>query len=237
MSRTIIIGDVHGCSRELEQLLERLHAGPGDNLVFVGDLVNRGPDSTGVLRLVRELGARSVLGNHEQRLIAARVSRAQGKTGPRLGSSLERLMSELSEEDWRQIEAMPLKIDLPEHGLRVVHGGVVPGVPFEALEPSIVTRIRSIADDGTPSEKWGTPWGARYTGPPHVVFGHNARAVPQLHPDATGLDTGCVYGGRLTALVLAAGSQVPPPHEREQALVSVQAERVYCDYGRPLPSD
>ncbi len=237
MSRTIIVGDVHGCSRELDQLLERLGPVAGDTLVFVGDLLNRGPDSSGVLRLVRELGAPSVLGNHEQRLIAARVSRTQGKPGPRLGSSLERLMSELSDEDWQQIEAMPLKIDLPEQSLRVVHAGVLPGVPFEDLDPKIVTRIRSIDDDGAPSEKWGTPWGAMYRGPPHVVFGHNARAVPQLHADATGLDTGCVYGGRLTALVLPAGAAVPAPSEREQVLVSVPAERAYHDYGRPLPRD
>ncbi|HVJ15205.1 MAG TPA: metallophosphoesterase [Polyangiaceae bacterium] len=237
MGRTIIVGDVHGCSRELSQLLERLRPEASDTLVFVGDLVNRGPDSTGVLRIVRELGARATIGNHEQRLLAARASRAEGKAGPRLGSSLERLMSELSDEDWKQVEAMPLKIDLPEQGLRVVHGGVVPGVPFEELDPNIVTRIRSIADDGSPSEKWGTPWGAKYRGPPHVVFGHNARAVPQLHPDATGLDTGCVYGGKLTALVLPEGAAIPPPGERERSLVSVPAERAYSDYGRPLASD
>jgi hypothetical protein len=237
MSRTIIVGDVHGCSRELDQLLEKIGPGAADTLVFVGDLLNRGPDSSGVLRRVRELSARSVLGNHEQRLVAARVSRAEGKPGPRLGSSLQSLMSELSEADWQQIEAMPLKIDLPEPGLRVVHAGVVPGVPFEELDPAIVTRIRSVGEDGAPSEKWGTPWGAKYKGPPHVVFGHNARAVPQLHPDATGLDTGCVYGGRLTALVLSAGVPVPPPGERDQVLVSVQAERAYADYGGPLASD
>jgi hypothetical protein len=237
MSRTIIVGDVHGCSQELDALLSKLGLKPSDTLVFVGDLLNRGPDSTGVLRRVRELGARTALGNHEQRLIAARVSRAHGKPGPRLGSSLERLMSELCEQDWQQIEAMPLKIDLPEQGLRVVHAGVVPGVPFETLDPVVVTRIRSIDEDGAPSEKWGTPWGAKYRGPPHIVFGHNARAVPQLHPDATGLDTGCVYGGRLTALVLPAGAAVPPPAERAGVLVSVPAARAYSDYGRPLASD
>lgn len=235
MARTIVIGDVHGCRRELSRLLERLGPTSTDAVLFVGDLVNRGPDSTGVLRLVRELGAQATLGNHEHRLIAARVSRAQGKPGPRLGSSLERLMSELSEEDWQQIEAMPLKIDAGE--LRVVHAGVVPGLPFEELDATIVTRIRSIDAQGKPSEKWGTPWGKSYVGPPHVVFGHNARALPQLHPDATGLDTGCVYGGKLTAMVLPAGSRPPPPDVRLDALVSIEAEQVYSDYGRPLPSD
>jgi hypothetical protein len=237
VGRTIIIGDVHGCSDELRELVAGLRVEPSDTVVFVGDLVNRGPDSHGVLSMARELGARAALGNHEHRLLAARSSIARGKSGPRLGASLEELYRELSEEEWRQLESMPLKVDLPEHDLRVVHAGVVPGVPFEELDERTVTRIRSIADDGTPSDKWGPPWGARYVGPPHVVFGHNARAKPQLHPDATGIDTGCVYGGALTAMVLEPGTRPPPVAARTEVLVSVKAKRAYADYGRPLADD
>ena len=120
MGRTIIVGDVHGCSSELRRLLTVLQPQADDRFVFVGDLLNRGPDSSGVLRLVRELGGRTTLGNHEQRLLAARVSQEQGGPGPRIGSSLQRLMSELGDEDWAQLAAMPLKIDLPEHEVRAV---------------------------------------------------------------------------------------------------------------------
>jgi hypothetical protein len=62
------------------------------------------------------------------------------------------------------------------------------------------------------------------------VFGHNARKNPQIHPDATGIDTACVYGEHLTALVLPAGSEVPPPKDRPDALVAVRARRAYSDY-------
>jgi len=82
--------------------------------------------------------------------------------------------------------------------------------------------------------KWGPLWGASYEGPPHIVFGHNARKDPQLHAHATGLDTACVYGGELTALVLPAGARLPPPNERRDLLVSERARRAYSDYGRAL---
>ncbi len=77
-----------------------------------------------------------------------------------------------------------------------------------------------------------TLWGTRYAGPPHVVFGHNARAEPQLHPWATGLDTGCVYGGRLTALVLGEGEIMPRGDKVKGLLISVPAARRYHGHVR-----
>jgi hypothetical protein len=89
--------------------------------------------------------------------------------------------------------------------------------------------MRCLDADGDPIEKRGDAlWGIRYPGPPHVVFGHNAMTDPQIHPAATGLDTGCVYGGRLTALVLAEGAPPPPAKDRAAALVSVRARRAYA---------
>ena len=115
-----------------------------------------------------------------------------------------------------------------------MHAGVFPGVPFEQQDPWLVTHMRAILDTGEPSAKWGPLWGTKYKGPPHIVFGHNARKEPQLHADATGLDTACVYGGALTALVLPGGEQLPPPQERRDLLVSERAREAYSDYGRPL---
>jgi len=235
MARSIFIGDVHSCAAELAELLSAVAHTSDDQVFFVGDLLSRGPDPVGVLRLFRALRARSAVGNHEQRLIAGRHARLRGESGPKPGSSHAEVAALLDDADWAILESMPLWIDVPEHDVRVVHAGLVPGVPFEKQDPWLLTHIRSIDERGRPSEKWGTLWGSLYQGEPHVVFGHNARQRPQLHPHATGLDTACVYGGALTALVLPEGMAPPPVASRLDAMVSVPARRAYSDYGRELP--
>ena len=116
------------------------------------------------------------------------------------------------------------------------HAGIDPRLPLPEQDPwGRDSRALEIDADGEPSEKWGEPWGARYAGPPHIVFGHNARRRPQLHPFATGLDTGCVYGGRLTAMILPEGAAPPSVAERQDCLISVPARAHYSDYGRGLP--
>lgn len=224
MGRTVVVGDVHGCSDELEALLAAAGFDPkSDQLVLVGDLVARGPYSHGVLALAKRVGAASVRGNHEHKILAARADPAQ------LGREHRRIAETFSEDEWRALEATPLWLDLPEHGVRVVHAGVIPGVALGDTPPRALLRIRTVDDDGRWSEEadGGTLWGERYVGPPHVVFGHNARTEPQLHAWATGIDTGCVYGGRLTAIVLEAGERMPRGEDARGRLVSVAARRKY----------
>jgi hypothetical protein len=233
MERLIVVGDVHGCSSELDALLDQVAVSSGDQLVLVGDLVAKGPNSRLVLKRVRELGAAVALGNHEERLLDARAAKLAGRPLPKLDSTHVRLLDELTDEDWAMLEQMPRWLELDERW-RVVHAGIMPGIPMAEQDPYHLTHLRSISESGEPSHKWGPPWGARYTGPPHIVFGHNARKDPQIHPHATGLDTGCVYGGALTALVVPRGSDAPDPRDRRDALVSLPARRAYSDYGGPL---
>src|SRR3954471_24105445 len=148
MARSIFIGDVHSCAAELAELLSAVAVTDSDRVFFVGDLLTRGPDARGVLDLFRSVRARSALGNHEQRLLAARHARERGENGPKLGSSHAEVAAQLSDEDWAVLESFPLWIDVPEHDVRVVHAGVVPGVPFEAQDPWLLTHIRSITEDG-----------------------------------------------------------------------------------------
>jgi hypothetical protein len=227
--RTVIVGDVHGCSDELERLLSHVGFGEGDRLLLVGDLVARGPDPRGVLDLLRALGGRAVRGNHEDKLLRWRAARFRGEVTP-LGPAHRETARVLRERDWELLADLPLWIDLPDHGVRVVHAGLAPGVPMERQQPRTMMFIRCLGPGGEPVEQRDggfVPWAARYDGPPHVVFGHNAASEPQIHPYATGIDTGCVYGGRLTAMVLRAGEHPPRAPDRRDALVSVPARRAY----------
>ena len=79
MGRAIIIGDVHGCRRELVALLERLAIGEEDQVCFVGDVVARGPDSLGVMTVIRDISGQSVVGNHEAKLLQARAAQRRGR--------------------------------------------------------------------------------------------------------------------------------------------------------------
>ena len=237
-ARAIIVGDVHGCSAELCALLERLGFVQGtDRIVFVGDLVARGPDTRGVLDVVRRTGAVVVRGNHEDRLLAwrqAMLARRRGELSlpPDLGRLHLDVAQSLDDDDWALLEATPVTHVLEGHRTLVVHAGLVPGVAIEEQDPAMMMRIRSVGARGEAHDHGGAvPWGARWIGPPHVVFGHAASLEPQLHPWATGIDTGCVYGGYLTAMVLGQGQEPPPIAARRDVLVSVPARRRYFEGG------
>jgi hypothetical protein len=225
MTRTVIVGDVHGCLDELRSLLERVGFRPGDDqLVMVGDLVNKGPDSVGVVNLVRSLQGRAVMGNHDDlvvRCLAARRAREDGD----FPDSVRKIVKRLDDDAAAWLEALPTSLALPDHHALVVHAGMVPNVPVSSQRRDVLLTTRSIRSDGTPTKRIedGRPWASLWPGPEHVFFGHDAVRGLQRWPYATGLDTGCVYGGRLTAYLLP-----------ERTLVSVPARRVYCEPGRSV---
>jgi hypothetical protein len=225
--RTIVVGDVHGTNEELDALLAKVAFSEGDRLVMVGDLVARGPDSAAVVRTVRRLGGRAVRGNHEDRLLRLRREGPRGLS-PRLRSIYEPCLAALTPEELDWLASLPLWLDLPAHGARVVHAGVIPGIPIEQQAPRTLMYVRSVENGRAIEERGYPPWSVRYGGPVHMLFGHYAREEVMLHGHATGLDTGAVYGGRLTALVLADDEQVPPdPDERAEHLVQVRARKAY----------
>ncbi|HXU80598.1 MAG TPA: metallophosphoesterase, partial [Polyangia bacterium] len=159
MQRTIVVGDVHGCADELQDLLKACGYARGDRLALVGDLVAKGPDSQGVLQFLREERAEAVLGNHDNHAL-----KAHSHPNKDLKAERQQLLDTLKKADWAYLEALPLFVRLgPERAGEadtvVVHGGVVPGVPIEEQDREHLLTLRSIREDGTPSKKIeGHPW-------------------------------------------------------------------------------
>lgn len=179
---TLFVGDVQGCALELHDLLAVARFDPSRHrLALCGDLVNRGPDSAGVLTLARRLDALVVLGNHE-------VSLLEGKKTPSLNALREQLGDSL--EHWlRWLETLPLFVR--EDGFILAHAGIAPGKRPEECTREELTEIRMVD---------GRPWFESWRGPETVIFGHWAQRGKVDLPLCKGLDTGCVYGGRLTGL-------------------------------------
>lgn len=229
-ARVMIVGDVHGCCDELHDLLDEFgHA--GDTVILAGDLVNKGPKSVDVVRLARERDFHGILGNHEIASLGGHAARAGGAAGR---APKYEWTDGLEAADLAYLRGLPYTISLPLHEAIVVHAGLVPGVPLEQQarehmlamrelrpagagdEPSTLAGGYSVLEKGAEGAR---PWAACWPGPTHVYFGHDAKRRLQRHAYATGLDTGCLYGGRLTATILELG--------RPSRLVSVPARRVY----------
>jgi len=214
--RLIAIGDIHGCHAEFVELLERLEPAKGDRFVLLGDLVNRGPDSTKVIDLARSLGAISLLGNHELRLL----NYWHTKDRTILKENDEATFAQLRPEDWTYLEAMPLTHHVPEWETVFVHGGFVPGIPWPEQAAPVVTRIQVLDAQGQPRKRADCPdgpaWADRWTGPPFVVYGHTPREEIYKLKWSVGIDTACVMGGHLTAYILP-----------EKRFVQVKARRRY----------
>ncbi len=235
--RRLFVGDLQGCADEFEELLESARFDPAlDVLHPVGDLVNRGPASLRCLRLCRELGAQTVLGNHDLHLLG----RAAGTRKPSRGDTLDEvLQADDAPELLAWLAEQPLLRVHPD--LYQVHAGLHPdwscpadvleSAPKESQRAGFATRVRLCAPDGSlppkqldPDEaatRGFQPWDDFFDPGRHagrrVVFGHWAQRGFVENPRAIGLDTGCVWGGSLTAWC-------PETDER----VSVPARRVYC---------
>jgi len=214
MQRTIVVGDVHGCVEELRMLLRKCGHSSADRVVLAGDLVAKGPDSQAVVQFARENAVLAVLGNHDAFALAHRHQISKGDRAQGRRSYIAHLLP----EDWAYLEGLPLFLRIGQakpDGFEyvVVHAGAVPGLPFEQQRGDHLLSIRSIDDTGSPTSRLLVhyPWAARWQGPESLVFGHDAVRGLQQTPFATGIDTGCVYGRALTALVLPEGTLVQVP--------------------------
>ncbi|MER6468018.1 polynucleotide kinase-phosphatase [Streptomyces collinus] len=234
-----IIGDVHGCSAELEALLTALGYADGVHpdgrtAVFVGDLVDRGPDTPGVLRrvmsMVEDGHALCVPGNHENKygrfLKGRKVQHTHG-----LAETVEQMEGESEEfraEVRRFLDGLVSHYVLDGGKLVVCHAGLP-----EKYHGRTSGRVRSHALYGETTgetDEFGLPvrypWAEDYRGRAAVVYGHTPVPEATWLNNTICLDTGAVFGGKLTAL-----------RWPERELVDVPAERVWYEPARPLRTE
>ena len=191
--------------------------------MLVGDLLAKGPESGEVIRIARQTKALAVRGNHDERVIHWRAQHLRGENPPAMKPHHQLAYSQLGDDDWRYLLAQPDYRRVPELNLIMVHAGLVPGVALEQQRRDLLFNLRSVKANGEGSKRSedGEPWASQWRGPERVVFGHDAVRGLQKWPHATGLDTGCCYGGQLTALVLP-----------DDLLISVPAEKAYVAVDR-----
>ncbi len=230
--RTITVGDIHGCLDEFDQLVKEVEYKRGeDRLLLLGDLIDRGPDPAGVVRRAWEIGAESIMGNHEEKALRWRRHEQRRKADPthyknpmsRVAEARLAQWMAIPDEHWEWINTWPAYARINEAWC-AVHGGCLPGYTVESQRSNELMRMRylkTIKDShgyetykmASLNEKGEAPencvhWTTVWEGPDSIVYGHYTRddILMTQHPRdplvvTLGLDSGCVHGGTLSAAI------------------------------------
>lgn len=257
MARTIVIGDVHGLLRELQELMGILRLRADDRVVFLGDLVDKGPHGPEVVRYVRENGWECLLGNHEEvalrwlrheEMIAAKRAASPGqqvagnpmKRGPEVTGEWLRLSS----EDVAWLRSLPLVTDLGG-GTVAVHAGFLPGVAIAKQHPNDLVRMRWVdvgrhkmvpmekSPDGIQCPAGARFWMEMWDGSEGVIYGHVVHTldIPRVDIRRGGARAWC-YGidtGGVHGGRLTA--MVLNDEASAPEIVQVNADKVYVPFG------
>ena len=239
-----IIGDVHGCLDELVQLLTTLGYAPADGAwrheggrraIFLGDLVDRGPDSPGVLRLVMDMVAAGtalcIQGNHDNKLhrkLAGRdvkLTHGLAETIAQLEALPDETRPAFTAEITTFLDSLRSHYWLDNGKLVVAHAGLK--AEMHGRGSGAVRSFALYGETTGETDEFGLPvryeWARDYRGDAMVIYGHTPTPAPEWINRTLCIDTGCVFGGALTAM------RYP-----ERDLVSVPALRTYTEPVRPL---
>lgn len=192
-------------------------------------MVNKGPKNKEVLEYLIQNNdtCLAVRGNHDEVVINEYIRYAE--TGEVLDKN--RWMTNLTIEQVTYLAELPYTIHIPQLNAIVVHAGLVPLVPLQEQTFINMTKMRNVIENvdtfgnvtfqGTDSDSVGIAWASTWSGPQHIYFGHDAKRRLQEYKFATGLDTGAVYGDRLTAKFIKG--------PRANTFVAVKSLKVWVD--------
>lgn len=226
-SRIVVaIGDIHGCLEEFDELLKTIQFDKSKmRVVLLGDLMDRGPDPIGCVRRAQELGIECIMGNHEEKHLRWKkhhtAFEATGKPIPmkRMSQVDQETNKKLSEQDIVWMKNLPVKIDLGIAGnWHAVHAGCEPRFSLADQDPSQIMRVRYVDENGVAKslgKNFSAPEGATYwdnlwKGPESIIYGHCVHDLKEPRQrvsvrtedqwvECVGIDTGCCFGGHLTA--------------------------------------
>ena len=199
--RYFIIGDIHGCYDELQDLLAKAALNSDDQIISIGDMVDRGLDSASVIEFFRDTpNADSIMGNHERK----HVRWFDDQVEPAASQIITR--KQITEDIYPEVigfmSDLPHYIDLPDALL--VHGFYEPGVPLEDQRETVI--VGTLSGEDYLRKRWSWPWYERYDGTKPLIMGHrdytDKMQVLNYKDRVWGIDTRCVYGGSLTGLML-----------------------------------
>jgi len=243
--RVIVYGDPHGCLEEFKALREKIAPAENDREIILGDVLDKGPYCVETLRYARRERIECLMGNHEYKYFRYHRHEAQrqrtGKKNPmQFGPNRMRLYAELDAEDLDYIGAMPFYIRIDN--LTLVHAGVTNDIDLETARRKkleSILYIRRLNGEG----KWvsakqpaegTTHWSEIYDGNQGIiVYGHEDFSEVRRDRFAIGIDTGCVYGNRLTAAVFD-DTIAPLEHCR---IMDVPAEAAYFQKEEAVSDD
>lgn len=244
--RNIFIGDPHGCSDELRRLLyEADYDKNYDRVIVLGDLLDRGPDSAGVLRLVREMGFECVRGNHEDKYIRYYKHSLKKIENPSyhipmyFDEEKMGIFSSMREEDLSWLSNLPTFIKVPELNLVAVHAGCLPGRDVTRQAPAVHMYTRYLNKDTYKQMSLGkdfsqpensVKWNEVYDGNETIIYGHQVNSFSEvlIRTNAfggrtIGIDTGACFGGNLTAYIFTTENEKVLNEE----VVQVKAKKCY----------
>jgi bis(5'-nucleosyl)-tetraphosphatase (symmetrical) len=209
MSRLIIYGDIHGCYDELTQLRKKINPLKKDIEVCVGDVITRGKASIKTLRYLQANNIKSVLGNHEDKIIRYLKHQKSLKINPiKLDDDEKNIVDNLNKQDIEFLQKMPLFMKFGE--IVILHGGLQNYFHLEKISKKTqakILRMRFLDENGNfislnQESKTSIFWADIYDGNQgFVVYGHQKFDKEKINKYALGIDTGCVYGKKLTASI------------------------------------
>lgn len=209
MNKLIIYGDIHGCYNEFVSLREKINPQNSDLEVCVGDILTKGKHSVETLDFIMKNNIKSVLGNHEEKLLRYLKHQTSPKKNPvKLTLDEENIIASLTEKHIKFLENMPLFLKFGT--IVILHGGLQNRMSLDNLtkrDKEKILRLRYIDQDehfiayGHEQED-SIFWADIYDGSQgFVVYGHQWFKEVRKSPFALGIDTGCVYGNKLSAVI------------------------------------